>query len=220
MLLAVIGLLLPVLALFGRLEERPTSAAAARSRPAAAVVTAAVVVFVPVADAALNGLTLGLLGGGAACFALAVLLLGRIPARLVSDPGIGGSEPAIATPAIKCQCRTMTENSAATEDTFSPNVSTTRNDELHHYELHVGGQLAVQIRFIDEPGHVDFIHTDTDEKFQGQGLAKVLAHFALDDVVASGKRIIPNCPFMYRYLRKHDAYNQYIDWPEQPPAGA
>jgi predicted GNAT family acetyltransferase len=38
--------------------------------------------------------------------------------------------------------------------------------------------------------------------------------------VASGKRIIPNCPFMYRYLRKHDSYNQGVDWPEQPPAGA
>ena len=79
-LLAVIVLLLPVLALFGRLEERPT-AAHARARPAAAVVTAAVVVFVPVIDAAVNGLTVGLLGGGAACFALAVLLLGRVPAR-------------------------------------------------------------------------------------------------------------------------------------------
>ena len=56
------------------------------ARPAAAVVTAAVVVFVPVADAALNGLTLALLGGGAACFALAVLLLGRIPA-LLCPPG-------------------------------------------------------------------------------------------------------------------------------------
>jgi peptidoglycan/LPS O-acetylase OafA/YrhL len=99
-LLAVIGLLLPVLALFGRLEERPTSAALARSRPAAAVVTAAVVVFVPVADAALNGLTLGLLGGGAACFALAVLLLGRIPARLVSDAGIGGSDPPLPHPPL------------------------------------------------------------------------------------------------------------------------
>jgi hypothetical protein len=43
------------------------------------VVTAVVVVFIPVVDAAFNGLTLGLLGGGAACFALAVLLLGRIP---------------------------------------------------------------------------------------------------------------------------------------------
>ncbi len=80
-LLAVVVLLLPVLALFGRLEERPTSAGHPRKRPAAAVLTAAVVVFLPVADAAVNGLTLELLGGGAACFALAVLLLGRVPAR-------------------------------------------------------------------------------------------------------------------------------------------
>lgn len=79
-LLAVIVLLLPVLALFGRLEERPTPSGHARARPAAAVVTAAAVVFVPVSDAALNGLTPGLLGGGAACFALAALLLGRPPA--------------------------------------------------------------------------------------------------------------------------------------------
>ncbi len=114
----------------------------------------------------------------------------------------------------------MTENSAATEDRFNPDVTTTRNDELHCYELNVGGQPAVRIRFVDRPGHIDFIHTDTAEAFQGRGLAKVLVHFALDDVVAAGKRIIPNCPFTYRYLRKHDAYNQYVDWPERPPAGA
>ena len=99
-LLALIGLLLPVLVLFGRLEERPTAPATARSRPAAAVLMAAVVVYVPVADAALNGLTLGLLGGGAACFALAVLLLGRIPARFVPDPGRGGSGPPLPRPPL------------------------------------------------------------------------------------------------------------------------
>jgi len=80
-ILAVMALLLPVIALFGRLEERPTAAVHSRGRPPAAVVTAAVVVFIPVVDAAVNGLTLPLLGGGAACFALAVLLLGRVPAR-------------------------------------------------------------------------------------------------------------------------------------------
>jgi Acyltransferase family len=80
-LMGVVTLLLPALAVFGRLEERPTAATHARGRPAAAVVTAAVVVFIPAVDAALNGLTLGLLGGGAVCFALAVLLLGRVPTR-------------------------------------------------------------------------------------------------------------------------------------------
>ncbi len=81
-LVGVVTLLLPVLAVFGRLEDRPTASVHTRGRPAAAVVVAAVVVFIPAADAALNGLTLGLLGGGAACFALAVLLLGRMPERV------------------------------------------------------------------------------------------------------------------------------------------
>jgi peptidoglycan/LPS O-acetylase OafA/YrhL len=84
-LLGVIALLLPVLAAFGRLEERPTASVHTRGRPAAAVVTAAVVVFIPVTDAAFNGLTLGLLGGGAACFGLAVLLLGRTPERVTGE---------------------------------------------------------------------------------------------------------------------------------------
>jgi hypothetical protein len=103
-LLGVVTLLLPVLAVFGPLEDRPTASVHTRGRPAGAVVVAAVVVFIPAADAALNGLTLGLLGGGAACFALAVLLLGRVPERvqgrlpeqLPSPPGreAGGPLPA------------------------------------------------------------------------------------------------------------------------------
>jgi fucose 4-O-acetylase-like acetyltransferase len=92
-LLGIIALLLPVLALFGRLEERPTASPHSRRRPAAAVLTAVVVVFVPVADAAFNGLTLALLGGGAACFALAVLLLGRIPVRAPALPGLADDAP-------------------------------------------------------------------------------------------------------------------------------
>ena len=108
----------------------------------------------------------------------------------------------------------MTENTVSSEDTFSPDVTTIRNDDLHRYELRVGGKLAVESRFVDRPGHVDFIHTDTAADFKGQGLAKVLAHFALDDVVSAGKRIIPHCPFISGYLRQHEGYEQYIDWPE------
>ena len=100
-LLGVIALLLPVLALFGRLEEPPTAPGPAPSRPAAAVLLAAVAVFVPAVQAALNGLTLGLLGGGAACFALAVVLLGRIPARLTASADRpGGSEPPLPRPPL------------------------------------------------------------------------------------------------------------------------
>ncbi|HEY8699817.1 MAG TPA: GNAT family N-acetyltransferase [Arthrobacter sp.] len=108
----------------------------------------------------------------------------------------------------------MTDNMISAEDKFNADVSLARNDEHHCYELQVGGKTAVRSFFLDKPGHVDFTHAETAEGFQGQGLAKVLAHFALDDVVASGKRIIPHDPFVAGYLRQHEGYEQYVDWPE------
>ncbi|MEW1813139.1 acyltransferase [Pseudarthrobacter phenanthrenivorans] len=78
--LALVLLLLPVAAAFGRLEERTTAMRAVRCRPAVAG-AAVVVVFIPVADAALNGLSLGLLAAGTACFSVAVLLLSGRPQR-------------------------------------------------------------------------------------------------------------------------------------------
>lgn len=80
-LLALLLLLLPAVAAFGRLEERPTTPPDTRCRPAA-VGAAVVVVFLPVADAALGGLTLALLGTGAALFAVAQLILGHAPGQM------------------------------------------------------------------------------------------------------------------------------------------
>ncbi|MBU8865291.1 acyltransferase family protein [Paenarthrobacter aromaticivorans] len=88
---AVVALLVPVVLLLGRLENRPTAASHARGPSRTAVTTAAVVVLIPVADAALNGLMLALLGGGAACFALAVLLLGRVPTPVLPQSGRDGT---------------------------------------------------------------------------------------------------------------------------------
>ena len=108
----------------------------------------------------------------------------------------------------------MTENTLSTEDRFAPDVTLRRNDAEHRYELLVGGRLAVQSFFRDLPGHIDFTHTETGQDFEGRGLGKVLAHFALDDVVATGKRVIPHCPFISSYLRKHEGYEQFVVWPE------
>ncbi|WP_284977047.1 GNAT family N-acetyltransferase [Arthrobacter sp. efr-133-TYG-104] len=113
----------------------------------------------------------------------------------------------------------MSEYTDSLAESFPAGVTTTRNDKFHRYELHVGGELAVISQFLDRPGHIDFTHTETKPGFTGQGLAKVLAHFALDDVVASGKRIIPHCPYIAAYLQKHEGYGQDVDWPSEKPVG-
>ncbi|MFP5311922.1 MAG: acyltransferase family protein [Actinomycetes bacterium] len=87
--LALVLLLLPVAAAFGRLEERTTAMRTFRCRPAVAG-AAVVVVFIPVADAALNGLSLGLLAAGAVCFSVATLLLGGVPLAARRNKGRRG----------------------------------------------------------------------------------------------------------------------------------
>ncbi|MGO4383633.1 GNAT family N-acetyltransferase [Specibacter sp. RAF43] len=111
----------------------------------------------------------------------------------------------------------MSDEPAPLTDAFDADVTMTRNDSRHRYELREEEQLAVVINFQDLPGHVDFIHTEAVEGFAGRGLSKVLIRYALDDVVASGKRIIPHCSHVARFVAKHpELYAQYTDLPGEP----
>ncbi len=51
------------------------------------------------------------------------------------------------------------------------------------------------------------------QAFAGKGLAKVLASGALDDVVGSGKVIVPVCPFIASFVRKNTQYDDHVKWP-------
>lgn len=108
----------------------------------------------------------------------------------------------------------MSQETSSLSEGYHADVTLVRDDARHRYELRVGGELAVLMDFRDRPGHVDLIHTEAQPGFAGKGLAKVLARYALDDVVASGKRIIPHCGFVARFIRSHpDSYDQYTDFP-------
>ncbi|NVM94990.1 N-acetyltransferase [Arthrobacter sp. AETb3-4] len=110
----------------------------------------------------------------------------------------------------------MSDEAVGRDDAFEADVTMTRNDGRHRYELHAGSELAVIILIRDLPGHMDLIHTETQAGFEGRGLAKVLVRYALDDVVASGKRIIPHCPYVARFVEKHpELYAQYTDLPAE-----
>lgn len=109
----------------------------------------------------------------------------------------------------------MSAENALQNGAFDADVTTTRNDAEHRYELHIGSELAVIAVYRELPGHIDFLHTATEPGMEGRGLAGILVRYALDDVVASGKRIIPHCPYVAHFIEKHpDLYRQYTDVPE------
>jgi predicted GNAT family acetyltransferase len=90
-----------------------------------------------------------------------------------------------------------------------------RDDEADRYEMHVDGELAGFAAFRIRPGNtIVFTHTVVLPGREGQGLGSMLARHVLDDAVARGERIVPRCPFIAAYLRRHDGYEASVDWPE------
>lgn len=94
------------------------------------------------------------------------------------------------------------------------NFSVHHAPEKHRYEIRDGETVVglTQYRLPDD-AHVDFIHTEASPEYAGQGLAARVVQFALDDVRAQGKRIIPHCPYVAGYIRKHPEYEDITDWP-------
>ncbi|MDT4989594.1 MAG: uncharacterized protein QOI74_3688 [Micromonosporaceae bacterium] len=83
--------------------------------------------------------------------------------------------------------------------------------ERQRYEILVDGQPVGFVRYRPvEPGVSDFLHTEVDPAFEGRGLGSVLAEGALDDVRARGGRVVPTCPFIADYLKRHTEYADLV----------
>ncbi|MCX2185748.1 N-acetyltransferase [Streptomyces sp. SKN60] len=85
------------------------------------------------------------------------------------------------------------------------------NEPRHRYEILVDEQRAGLTAFRDRGEQRVFFHTEVDEAYAGQGLASILVEQALNDVRATGKRIVPVCPYVAKFLKKHDEYADITD---------
>lgn len=77
------------------------------------------------------------------------------------------------------------------------------NEADRRYELRTDGGLLGLIDYRLEPGAVALVHTEIDPRFERQGLGTQLVAGALADLRERGLRVIPACPFVAAYLRRH-----------------
>ncbi|MDX3850823.1 GNAT family N-acetyltransferase [Streptomyces sp. AK02-01A] len=89
--------------------------------------------------------------------------------------------------------------------------SVQRVDAKHRYEILVDGETAGFTAYRDRDDRRVFYHTEIDDAFAGQGLASLLVQQALADVRVSGKRIVPVCPYVAKFLKKHDEFADITD---------
>ena len=79
------------------------------------------------------------------------------------------------------------------------------NTDENRYELDVDGHLAATYYRIAD-GVITFIHTEVPDALAGRGVGSKLIKGALDQVRATGLKVVPQCPFVRAYIEKHPDY--------------
>jgi redox-sensitive bicupin YhaK (pirin superfamily)/predicted GNAT family acetyltransferase len=100
--------------------------------------------------------------------------------------------------------RTRTE---ATVD--EPVVRQVDTEQL--YEIALDGARVGLTAYRDRGDQRIFYHTEVDKEVTRKGLAAQLVEQALTDTRAAGKRIVPVCPYVARFVKKHPEFDDIVD---------
>jgi predicted GNAT family acetyltransferase len=82
--------------------------------------------------------------------------------------------------------------------------------ELRYEALAADGNVIAQIRYRTEPGTVVLVHTEVEPSAEGTGVGSQLVKEALDDIRRRGLRVVPVCPFVAAYIRRHGEYADLV----------
>lgn len=83
--------------------------------------------------------------------------------------------------------------------------------DRNRYEVLDGEDVIGQAQYRRSGSQVDFVHTEVDDAYGGQGLASKLVGFALDDVREQGQRFVAHCPYVVKWLERHPEYDDLRD---------
>ncbi|WP_207433819.1 GNAT family N-acetyltransferase [Sabulibacter ruber] len=86
------------------------------------------------------------------------------------------------------------------------------NEAAHRFETTVEGITA----FIDyklRPGVMWVLHTEVPQALEGRGIAGAMSKHVLEYIIAQKLQIVPLCPYMAAYLKRHPEY-QYLVKPD------
>ena len=88
-----------------------------------------------------------------------------------------------------------------------------KRDE-QRYEVKIDEQLAV-LTYKQQAGRVIFVHTGVPLALEGRGIANQLALFALEEARSQHLTVVPLCPFVASYIRRHQEYLPLLTEAEQ-----
>ena len=89
------------------------------------------------------------------------------------------------------------------------NLELIKNSARHRFEMTVAGQIAY-ISYKEIPGRMTLIHTIVPPELEGQGVATAIIEKALDYLKTNQLKLIPMCPFVAAYIKRHPEWNKIV----------
>ena len=90
------------------------------------------------------------------------------------------------------------------------NLTVENNQEKHRFEINLdGGTALISYQKRGEDVY-NLYHTEVPTQFEGKGVGGALAKGTLEYIKAEGSRIIPTCPFVAAYLKRHPEYQDLV----------
>lgn len=90
-------------------------------------------------------------------------------------------------------------------------VVVTDEPDESRFVARIDGEIAGWAEYRIDGDRVVFTHTRVPEEFGGKGVGSRLARHALDTVRDRGQQIVPLCPFIEAYTRRHPEYGEIVD---------
>jgi uncharacterized protein len=84
-------------------------------------------------------------------------------------------------------------------------------DDTRFYAVLDGGEAELTYS-ITERGYMDFDHTYVPEQHRGQGVADKLVKNGLEHAKAIKCMIVPSCPVVEAYVKRHKEYDNIVCW--------
>ncbi len=88
-------------------------------------------------------------------------------------------------------------------------VAVTHNPAKKRFEVSHEGHTAV-VDYIPTKDSLVFTHTEVPKSWEGKGIASKMAHEALTYAKSEGLKVMPLCPYVASYIRRHPEYRSLL----------
>jgi hypothetical protein len=88
-------------------------------------------------------------------------------------------------------------------------IIVSNNEEAQRFEATVDGLRSI-LTYRRFPDRIVFNHTEVPPPLEGNGIAAKLTAVALDFARANRLRVVPRCPYVSSFIRKHREYQDLV----------